>query len=319
MGGDTGSVPEVASVEAALADPGAKPAPETPLAPVAAASPPDPVPNGPKEAAAAEPVQSPQAAATGGVPVPDVTIVEAAVPDPGPKPALETPEQVAAASMPGPVHNDTKEGVSSESSAAPQAASTGGNSISVPDVAVVEAAMPDAGPKPPPETREQVAAASMPDPVQNDAKEAVSAEPGTATQAAAAREDSASVPDAAIVVAALPDAGAALPPETPSAQAPDASPAEPVQNDAKEEVSSLELFDECLVPDICIDHFLYAVYERTLKFDTIKVPERTRVAVTKKGKTRIVNGSRLQTEALSCSLRDGGGWAFARHNERIPR
>ncbi len=38
--------------------------------------------------------------------------------------------------------------------------------------------------------------------------------------------------------------------------------------------------------DICIDEYLWSLYERTPKIDTIKVSERIKVTVKKKGKTR---------------------------------
>src|SRR5271166_4307556 len=47
------------------------------------------------------------------------------------------------------------------------------------------------------------------------------------------------------------------------------SPAEPVQNDAKPAVSSFEARDACLEPDVCIDEYLWSLYERTPKVDTV--------------------------------------------------
>src|SRR5215470_14240055 len=46
--------------------------------------------------------------------------------------------------------------------------------------------------------------------------------------------------------------------------------------------------DECMVAQVCIDRYLWSLYERTRKIDTIKVPEQIRVTVKRKGKTRIV-------------------------------
>jgi hypothetical protein len=66
------------------------------------------------------------------------------------------------------------------------------------------------------------------------------------------------------------------------------SPAQSVQNAAKPPVSSFEALDACLEPDICIDQYLWSLYERTPKVDTIKVSERIKVKVKKKGKTRTV-------------------------------
>src|SRR5215467_13693282 len=54
------------------------------------------------------------------------------------------------------------------------------------------------------------------------------------------------------------------------------------------DMSAVDRVDECRVAQICIDHYLWSLYERTRKIDTIKVPEQTKVTVTRKGKTRIV-------------------------------
>jgi hypothetical protein len=89
-----------------------------------------------------------------------------------------------------------------------------------------------------------------------------------------------------IVVAALPDSSQMLSPETPPV--PTASTPDPVPNDAMEAVDSVEILDECLVADICIDRYLWALYQRTPKMDTIKVHERRKVTVRKKGKTKTV-------------------------------
>jgi hypothetical protein len=62
--------------------------------------------------------------------------------------------------------------------------------------------------------------------------------------------------------------------------------------DAVEEEAAarpLEPLDECLVVDICIDEYLWSLYERTPKVDTNKVTEQIKTTVkTKKGKTRTV-------------------------------
>jgi hypothetical protein len=110
----------------------------------------------------------------------------------------------------------------------------------------------------------------------------------------------------AIVEAALPDPSQMLAPETPPVQiamvstpdmlAPETSHAQiamvstpdPVHTDAKEAVSSTETLDECLVPEVCIDQYLWSVYQRTAKLDTVKVVEQRKVIVKKNGKTRTV-------------------------------
>jgi hypothetical protein len=64
-----------------------------------------------------------------------------------------------------------------------------------------------------------------------------------------------------------------------------------VPNDAKDAVDSVEILDECLVAEICIDRYLWAIYQRTPKQDTIKVHERRKVTVKKKGKMVTVTKS----------------------------
>src|SRR5215468_2297709 len=51
---------------------------------------------------------------------------------------------------------------------------------------------------------------------------------------------------------------------------------------------AVDSVDECMAAQICIDRYLWSLYERTPKTDTIKVPEQTKVTVKRKGKTRTV-------------------------------
>src|SRR5215475_3944427 len=53
-------------------------------------------------------------------------------------------------------------------------------------------------------------------------------------------------------------------------------------------VSPLEASDECVLSEECIDQYLWSVYERAPKVDTIKVEERIKVTVEKDGKSRTV-------------------------------
>jgi hypothetical protein len=50
----------------------------------------------------------------------------------------------------------------------------------------------------------------------------------------------------------------------------------------------LKTSDECLPAEDCIDQYLWSIYQRARKVDTIKVPERISVTVKRKGKTRTV-------------------------------
>ena len=49
-----------------------------------------------------------------------------------------------------------------------------------------------------------------------------------------------------------------------------------------------ETLNECLVAEICIDDYLWALYERTPKVDTNKITERVKATVKIKGKTRTI-------------------------------
>jgi hypothetical protein len=49
---------------------------------------------------------------------------------------------------------------------------------------------------------------------------------------------------------------------------------DPVQDEARIVVPNIELVDECLVVETCIEEYLWAAYERTRKIDTAKVVER---------------------------------------------
>jgi hypothetical protein len=53
-------------------------------------------------------------------------------------------------------------------------------------------------------------------------------------------------------------------------------------------VSPLEAADECVLTEDCIDQYLWSVYERARKVDTIKVQERVKSTVKKNGKSRTV-------------------------------
>jgi hypothetical protein len=58
----------------------------------------------------------------------------------------------------------------------------------------------------------------------------------------------------------------------------------PEPNDTKGAVSTIEVLDECLVLDTCIDRYLWALYQRTPKEDSIKESEQRKVKVKKRGR-----------------------------------
>jgi hypothetical protein len=88
--------------------------------------------------------------------------------------------------------------------------------------------------------------------------------------------------------AALPDPHPMPPPAAPPMQLASLGTPDPVQNAARPAVSSFEALDACLEPDVCIDEYLWSLYERTQKVDTVKVTERIKLTVEKKGKTKTV-------------------------------
>ena len=124
------------------------------------------------------------------------------------------------------------------------------------------------------------AVASLSDPSQVSSPEAPSAGSATAGTPDPAPEKvadtTASVDEPkSFVVASLTDPSQVFPPEE-VATAPDtAVPA----------VSTIEINEECLVVEICIDRYLWALYERAPKVDAIALHERKKVTMKRKGKT----------------------------------
>jgi hypothetical protein len=156
---------------------------------------------------------------------------------------------------------------------APQASARGEDGVFVAEMASGSAALSDPPPMPRPAAPpERTASLSTPDPVRNEAKEAVG---------------SIEVADMGSGSAALPDPAPMPRPAAPPVLFAAVSPTDPVQNAARPVVSS-EALDACLEPDVCIDQYLWSLYERTPKVDTVKVEERIKVKVKNKGKTRTV-------------------------------
>jgi hypothetical protein len=156
---------------------------------------------------------------------------------------------------------------------APQTTALGEVGVSVADKGSGGAALSDGRPMPrPAASRVRIASFSTPDPVRNEAKEAAgSVEVADMGSGSAALSDPRPTPRPAarpVLVVAV-------------------SPTDPVQNAARPAVSS-EALDACLEPNVCIDQYLWSLYERTPKVDTVKVPERIKVKVKNKGKTRTI-------------------------------
>jgi hypothetical protein len=111
--------------------------------------------------------------------------------------------------------------------------------------------------------------------------------------------------------------------ETVSTDSPDVPPTEPAPvqvatadpsdlepGDAGKAVSSIEIVDECLVVDICVDRYLWALYQRTPKEDSIKELERRKVSVKRKGK--MVTVTRTFTKLVD----EDFGWKDPKAAER---
>jgi hypothetical protein len=111
--------------------------------------------------------------------------------------------------------------------------------------------------------------------------------------------------------------------ETASTASPDVPPAEPAPVQvAMANPSDIELggagkavssVDECPVPvvDICVDRYLWALYQRTPKEDTIKEFERRKVSVKRKGK--MVTVTRTFTKLVD----EDFGWKDPKAAERV--
>ena len=111
--------------------------------------------------------------------------------------------------------------------------------------------------------------------------------PDRHVNAALARVDAIAAPAHSDVALAGPELRTAL--ADPSTGASVADPvtkvplAEPEVN-----VSPLKASDECVLSEVCIDQYLWSVYERAPKVDTIKVEEQIKTTVKKNGKSHTV-------------------------------
>jgi hypothetical protein len=102
-----------------------------------------------------------------------------------------------------------------------------------------------------------------------------------------------------------------VPPTEPApVQVATADPSDIEPGDAGKAVSSIEIVDECLVVDICVDRYLWALYQRTPKEDSIKEFERRKVAVKRKGK--MVTVTRTFTKLVD----EDFGWKDPKAAER---
>jgi D-alanyl-D-alanine carboxypeptidase len=103
------------------------------------------------------------------------------------------------------------------------------------------------------------------------------------TAAAAVNATPASRESKPIVTAALTAPSEMLKPETPD-QADENSVATREPGDANPAASPTEVLEECFVADTCIDRYLWALYQRAPKEDSVKIQEQRKVTVKKKRK-----------------------------------
>jgi hypothetical protein len=75
--------------------------------------------------------------------------------------------------------------------------------------------------------------------------------------------------------------------------------------------TTLEINEECLVAEICIDRYLWALYERAPKIDAIKVYEKRKVTVKKKRKTITV------TRTFTRRVDEEFGWKDPKAAEKV--
>jgi hypothetical protein len=135
--------------------------------------------------------------------------------------------------------------------------------------AIAEAALPDSSQMLVPEkSPPQIATVGAPEPVHTDHTEPVSS--------------------SKTLDGSLPDTSQTLAPETPSVQIATLGAPETVHTEHIERVNSNKTLDQCLAQDVCIDQYLWSVYQRTPKFDTVKVVERRKVTVKINSKPRTV-------------------------------
>src|SRR5689334_9994242 len=105
---------------------------------------------------------------------------------------------------------------------------------------------------------------------------------------AASEQKPAAPEEKPLVVASVGDPSEIMPPETSSSQIATTSPPTP---SAKPVMDTTESLDECYVAEACVDRYLWALYQRTPKEDSVKEQDRQQVTVKRKGKMVTVTRS----------------------------
>jgi len=132
-------------------------------------------------------------------------------------------------------------------------------------------------------------------PIEDSAARSVAAAPESVNSTQVGKSDD----NVAIADAAIADSSPILEPtlslpsptvEAPTIQFASLSPPDPVPGPAREALGPAKPADPCPGAEMsCVDRYLWSMYERAPKLDTVKVSSTVKVTVTKKGKTRTVS------------------------------
>ena len=109
---------------------------------------------------------------------------------------------------------------------------------------------------------------------------------GTVTHKTPALDDPESIAEAS-----PPDSPRTPPGVSPPMQVATANPDDPLPSDTKAAMGSIETPDGCQETDSCVDRYLWALYQRTPKLDSIKEEEQRKVTVKKRGRKVTVTRS----------------------------
>lgn len=148
-----------------------------------------------------------------------------------------------------------------------------------PSMALVEAPPPEA-----PAPAVQLASADPTDmvPAASPAPQVVPEPAPAATEAKAETETEAEVAPEPTIKLASADPGDVVPQEASSPTAIASGPA--AESKASPPADTVAVLDECFAMDACIDRYLWTLYQRTPKEDSIKVEDRRAVTIKRKGK-----------------------------------
>ncbi|MDA9439690.1 hypothetical protein XH98_11225 [Bradyrhizobium sp. CCBAU 51745] len=123
--------------------------------------------------------------------------------------------------------------------------------------------------------------APEPAPVANEAAAVINETAAVTNDAASAANESAPAAEPAIKLASA-DPGDVVPQETLSPAAIASGPVS--ESKASPSADTVAVLDECFSMDACIDRYLWALYQRTPKEDSIKVEDRRAVTIKRRGK-----------------------------------